>query len=124
MGKLQSLSRSLAGKSFFHLAGIKPQIIRTKYKNGHSIIVSQYLQPAKHGKLPLRVKYMGEWFYGSAYTYLAARYGVSVEECVLTLIEEIQDKIKASSISFNPRYSAKSPRLFLSLKQVGDSLFV
>lgn len=86
--------------------------------------MSQYLQPDKHGKLPLRVKYMGEWFYVSAYTYIAARYGVRVEECVLALIEEIQDKITASSISFNPRFSDKSPRLFLSLKQVGDSVFV
>jgi hypothetical protein len=60
---------------------------------------------------------MGEWLNGSAYAYLSARYGVSVEECALALIEEIQDKIKASSISFNPR-------LFLSLKQIGESVFI
>jgi hypothetical protein len=67
---------------------------------------------------------MGEWLNGSAYTYLSARYGVNVEECVLALIEEIQDKIKASSVNFNPRSSDNIPRLFLGLKQVGDSLFV
>jgi hypothetical protein len=56
-------------------------------------------------------------------TYLSARYGV-IDECVLVLVEEIQDKIRRSSISFNPGSSDKSPRLFLSLKQVGDTLFV
>jgi hypothetical protein len=66
---------------------------------------------------------MGEWLYGFAYTYLSARYGVSVEDCALALIEEIQDKINRSSISFNPRSNDKSPRHFLSLKKVGDSLF-
>jgi hypothetical protein len=81
-------------------------------------------QPAKHCRLPRHVKCMGEWLYRSAHSYLSARYGVSVEECVLALIEEIQDKIKASSISFSPRSSYKTPRLYHNLKQVGDSLFV
>jgi len=56
---------------------------------------------------------------GNGVMDLSARYGVSVEECVLVFIEEIKDKIKMSFISFNPRSNDKSPRLFLSLKQVG-----
>jgi hypothetical protein len=67
---------------------------------------------------------MGEWLNGSAYTYLSARYGVSVEDGVLVLIEEIQDKIKShrSVSTLNP--VTNPPRLFLSLIQVGDTLFV